>query len=79
MINNQYLFNYDGNNNYEIFQQEEIERVEEKCIIEEKPSVNQEQILNEIKQEHIDVKEDIEILDLIVLIVSSEYIKYSVT
>ena len=41
MINNQFLFNYDENNNYEIFQQEEIEPVEDKCIIEEKPSIEE--------------------------------------
>jgi len=67
MNDNQFLFNYDQNNNYEIFQQNDIEVVQDNTYLSEEP---QKEIVEpqELKQEHIPLEpEPIEIVDLIVI------------
>ena len=67
MNDNQFLFNYDQNNNYEIFQQNDIEVVQDNTYLSEEPK---KEILEpqELRQEQIPVEpEPIEIVDLIVI------------
>ena len=69
MNDNQFLFNYDQNNNYEIFQQEEIQQVKENQdeYISEVP-INKPIEPQELRQENISIEpEPIEINDLIVI------------